>query len=93
VLECDYEIAVQERGAIINRIDVRKTQAKEMIDWIGDAFDDTPTWEVRERPAIQPALSNGASISVEESDCDQIEVFEQIAANLDEQFDFREMTV
>jgi chromosome partitioning protein len=64
-----------------------------MINWIGDAFDDTPAWEVRERAAIQRVLSNGASIFVEEPDCDQIEVFEQMAANLDEQFDFREVII
>lgn len=91
-LERDYEITIQERGVVINRIDVRKTQANEMIEWIGNAFADTPTWEVRERAAIQRALSNGASIFVEEPDCDQIEVFENMAANLDEQFDFQEVT-
>jgi chromosome partitioning protein len=91
-LERDYEITIRERGVVINRIDVRKTQANEMIDWIRDAFDDTPAWEIRERAAIQRALSNGASIFIEEPDCDQIEVFEAMAANLDEQFEFKEVT-
>jgi chromosome partitioning protein len=91
-LKRDYEIAIQERGVVINRIDVWKTQANEMIDWIRDGFNDTPAWEVRERAAIQRALSNGASIFVEEPNCDQIEVFKQVAANLDEQFDFQEVT-
>ena len=92
-LERDYEITIQERGVVVNRIDVRKTQANEMIEWISNAFADTPIWEVRERAAIQRALSNGASIFIEEPDCDQIEVFENMAANLDEQFDFQEVTV
>jgi chromosome partitioning protein len=91
-LERDYDITIQERGVVINRIDVRKTQANEMIDWIDSAFDETPVWEVRERAAIQRALANGASVFVAEPDCDQIEVFEQIAANLDEQFELREAT-
>lgn len=91
-LERDYEITIRERGVVINRIDVRKTQAKEMIEWINGAFDDTPVWEVRERAAIQRALANGASIFIEEPECDQLETFEAIAANLDTQFDFQEVT-
>lgn len=89
-LATDYEITIGERGVVINRIDVRKTQAQDMIEWINDAFNDTPVWEVRERAAIQRALSNGASIFVEEPECDQLKVFEEMAANLDEQFDFQE---
>lgn len=91
-LAADYGITIQERGVVINRIDVRKTQAKKMIDWINDAFEDTPVWEVRERAAIQRALSNGASIFLAEPQCDQIDVFEQLAANLDKQFEPRKPT-
>ena len=92
-LERDYEISIRERGVVINRIDVRKTQAKEMIEWIETAFDDTPKWEVRERAAIQRALSNGASIFVEEPDCDQIEIFEEMATDLDKQFGYQEVSI
>lgn len=91
-LERDYDISIRERGVVINRIDVRKTQAKDMIEWINTAFDDTPTWEVRERAAIQRALANGASIFIEEPDCDQIETFEKMAADLDRQFGFQEVS-
>lgn len=91
-LERDYDITIRERGVVVNRIDVRKTQANEMIDWIASAFDETPVWEVRERAAIQRALANGASVFVAEPDCDQIEVFEEIAANLDAQFELQEVT-
>lgn len=91
-LATDYEITISERGVVVNRIDVRKTQANEMIDWIENAFDDTPVWKVRERAAIQRALSNGASIFVEEPDCDQVSVFERMAENLDQQFDLREVS-
>lgn len=90
-LATDYEILIEERGVVINRIDVRKTQANEMIDWIRDAFDDTPVWEVRERAAIQRALANGASVFVEEPDCDQLAVFSAIAEELDRQFGFEEV--
>jgi len=85
-IEKDYGIQIRERGVVANRIDVRKTQAQEMIAWIEDAFDDTPVWKVRERAAVQRALTNGGSLFVEEPDCDQLPVFEGIAANLDEQF-------
>jgi chromosome partitioning protein len=87
-LKTDYEIDIVERGVVINRIDVRKNQAQEMIDWIDNAFEDVPVWEVRERAAIQRALANGASIFVEEPDCDQLPVFETIAEDLDRQFGF-----
>lgn len=91
-LATDYEIRIEERGVVVNRIDVRKKQANDMIDWINDAFEDTPVWEIRERAAIQRALANGASIFVEEPECDQRAAFEQIAANLDEQFGLTEVT-
>lgn len=90
-LATDYEISIVERGVVINRIDVRKTQANEMIEWIGNAFDGTPVWQVRERAAIQRALANGASIFVEEPDCDQCSVFEEMAEDLDQQFEFSEV--
>lgn len=92
-LEKDYGIQIRERGVVVTRIDVRKTQAKEMIEWIEDAFGDTPVWKVRERAAIQRALTNGVSLFVEEPDCDQIPVFERIAESLNEQFKRREVNV
>lgn len=85
-IEKDYGIQIHERGVVANRIDVRKTQAKEMVEWIEDAFDDTPVWKVRERASIQRALTNGHSLFLEEPGSDQIPVFEQIAADLDRQF-------
>jgi chromosome partitioning protein len=85
-IEKDYAIQIRDRGVVTNRIDVRKTQAQDMVEWIEDAFDDTPVWRVRERAAMQRALTNGGSLFVEEPDCDQIPVFEEIAANLDAQF-------
>ena len=91
-LEHDYDISIRELGVVINRIDVRKTQANEMIEWINTAFDDTPTWEVRERAAIQRALANGASIFIEEPDCDQIVTFKKMAADLDRQFGLQEVS-
>jgi chromosome partitioning protein len=85
-IEKDYGIQIHERGVVTNRIDVRKTQAQDMIEWIENAFDDTPVWKVRERAAMQRALANGGSLFAEEPDCDQIPVFEEIATDLDTQF-------
>lgn len=90
-LASDYEILIEERGVVVNRIDVRKTQANEMIEWVNAAFDDTPVWEVRERAAIQRALKNGQSIFHEEPDCDQIQIFRDMAENLDAQFEFEDI--
>lgn len=90
-LEKDYGIKIRDRGVVITRIDVRKTQAREMVEWIEDAFDETPVWKVRERASVQRALTNGASLFVEEPDCDQIPVFERIAADLERQFQKREV--
>lgn len=85
-LQRDYDITVAERGVVINRIDVRKRQAREMIEWIESAFDDTPVWQVRERAAIQRSFEAGGSIFKTEPGCDQIPVFEDIAADLELQF-------
>jgi chromosome partitioning protein len=59
---------------------------------VEDAFDDTPVWKVRERAAVQRALTNGSSLFIEAPECDQIEVFEEIANDLDKQFHKREIT-
>ena len=89
-LERDYEIDIRERGVIVNRIDVRKTQARDMVDWINAAFDDVPVWEVRERAAVQKALDAGVSLLEHEPDCDMCEIFLNLAEDLDRQFALRE---
>jgi chromosome partitioning protein len=85
-LERDYEITIRDRGVVINRIDVRKTQAQNMIEWIHNAFDNVPVWEVRERASIQYALEEGVSLLQYEPDGDMAQVFREIAADLDAQF-------
>lgn len=82
-LEYDYEMNVEEIGVVINRIDVRKNQAQEMIDWIESAFDDSPVWRVRERADIQRALEHGESVLAHAPDCDMAEVFREIADDID----------
>jgi chromosome partitioning protein len=92
-LETDYDIRIHDRGVIINRIDVRKSQAGEMIEWVENAFDDTPVWKVRERAAIQRALTEGASLYATHPNSDQLEVFDRIAENLDKQLLAKEVNV
>lgn len=90
-LERDYQIEIVDRGVAINRIDVRKKQATDMIEWIEAAFDDTPVWKIRERAAVQRALASGNSIFVAEPTCDQCDVFIDMAATLARQFDAMEV--
>ncbi|NUE03666.1 ParA family protein [Halorubraceae archaeon YAN] len=95
-LELDYEIEIDDIGVVINRIDVRKKQATDMIDWIENAFDDRPTWNVRERAAIQKALESGYSLSQFDPECDMVAVFDEIAAEIERvaerQFEDTEVT-
>lgn len=85
-LERDYEIEIEEVGVVTNRIDVRKNQAQHMVEYIQQAFDDVPVWEVRERADIQYALEAGVSLLEYNDDNDMCEVFLEIAAGLDRQF-------
>jgi chromosome partitioning protein len=85
-LEYDYEIDIQDRGVVVNRIDVRKKQAREMVEWINAAFEDVPVWEIRERADVQKALDAGVSLLEFNPECDMCEQFMRIAATLDEQF-------
>lgn len=93
MLELDYEISINEVGVVTNRIDVRKNQALEMVDWIQAAFDDVPVWEIRERADVQYALEEGVSLLEYNPDSDMCEVFLDIADGLDRQFGFDEQEV
>lgn len=91
-LERDFGITIEEVGVVINRIDVRKNQATEMVDWIEAAYDDTAVWKIRERAAIQKALDAGKPLTQYEPENDMNEVFLEIAAALDEQFGYEEVS-
>lgn len=82
----EYGMDIGESAVVVNRIDVRKRQAQDMVQWIEDVFDDVPVFRVRERAAIQRALSNGGSLIAQEPDCDMVSVFDAIAAELEQQF-------
>jgi len=82
-LELDFEIQINEIGVVINRIDVRKNQAQEMIEWVEAAFDDVPVWRVRERASIQQALDEGVSLLEYDPESDMADVYREIADDLD----------
>jgi chromosome partitioning protein len=89
-LEYDYEIDIRDRGVVVNRIDVRKKQAREMVEWINAAFEDVPVWEIRERADVQKALDAGVSLLEFNPECDMCETFLAVAESLDEQFGLAE---
>lgn len=90
-MENDFEMLIQERGLIANRVE-NTNEAKDMMDWFERAFDDTPVWEVRKRVAFQRAFSAGESIYEYDPELDMIEVYDEIAASLDEQFGVKPAT-
>jgi chromosome partitioning protein len=91
-LELDYEITIDERGVVANRVE-ETNEAKEMMQWFADAFPDVPVWEVRKRVALQRAFSDGYSIFKHDPNLDMAEVFLEISASLDDQFGFADPEV
>ena len=89
-LEKDYEIDIVERGVVANRVE-ETNEAKEMMEWFRQAFPDVPVWEVRKRVALQRAFTDGHSLAEYRPDLDMADVFEAVAADLDEQFGFQEV--
>lgn len=86
-LELDFEISIQEIGVVINRIDVRKNQAQEMVEWVEAAFDDVPVWHVRERADIQKALDAHQSLVEYAPESDMADVFRTVAADLEANYE------
>ena len=84
-LERDFEISIQERAVIANRVE-QTNEASEMMEWFSRAFDDTPRFEVRKRVALQRAHSAGSSLFQYDPEVDMCDVFLDVAATLDEQF-------
>jgi len=86
LLEADFDISIREIGVVLNRIDVRKNQAKDMIEWTNSAFPDVPVTNIRERSAIQKALEANSSLFVYDLSCDMVTKFEEIADQIERQF-------
>jgi chromosome partitioning protein len=89
-LELDYEIDITDRCVVANRVE-ETNEAKEMMDWFHQAFPDIPVWEVRKRVALQRAFTDGHSVVEYNPDLDMATVFDEVAADLDEQFGFTEV--
>jgi chromosome partitioning protein len=86
-LEKRYEVTVSERGVIISNVNYPlDNEQREMIRWFEDTFDDRcPVYEVRHRAAIKRAMNAGGSIFAPDAEeCDMIEVYDRIAADLEE---------
>ena len=84
-LERDFDITIQERALVANRVE-QTNEAEKMMDWFARAFDDTPRFEVRKRVALQRAHSAGVSIFEYDPEVDMCDVFLEIAEDLDQQF-------
>ncbi|MFH5802361.1 ParA family protein [Haladaptatus sp. CMAA 1911] len=87
VLEEDFDMTINDLGILINRIDVRKNEATEMVEWFEQGFEELRIWQVRERAQIQRAFSAGHSIFAAEEACDQQDVFLQIADRIVKHFE------
>lgn len=86
-LELDYEIEITDVGVVANRVE-ETNEAENMMEWFEDAFPDIPVWEVRKRVDLQRAFSEGTSIFGYKSSLDMANVFLEIGASLDHQFEF-----
>lgn len=84
-LERDYEIQIEEVGVVINRIDVRKKQANEMVEWIEEAFDGDPVYQLRERADVQKSLAEHQSLFAFNEDSDQIPTLRDLGDALETQ--------
>ncbi|WP_327054186.1 ParA family protein [Halomicrococcus gelatinilyticus] len=91
VLEAEFDTHIRDLGVVANRVETTN-EAEQMLSWFEEAFTDVPVWEVRKRVALQRAFSAGSSIFEYEADCDMESVFDDVAAQLERQFDLVEVT-
>jgi chromosome partitioning protein len=89
-LEDHADMHVNTVGVVANRVE-ETTEDRMMIDWLNEVFEGYPVWEVRKRVALQRAFSAGNSIFQYERSVDMEDVFMEIAAELDRQFDYTEV--
>jgi len=86
-LEGMTDTPVETVGVVANRVETTG-EDEAMLEWFEEVFPDDPVWEVRKRVALQRALSAGVSVFAYEESVDMADVFLEIAATLDRQFDF-----
>lgn len=80
-IELEFGIQVAERGVVANRVEPTN-EADHMLEWLGEAFPDTPVWEVRKRVDLQRAYSEGGSIFQYKPGLDMAEVFLTIGRSI-----------
>lgn len=85
-LEDHVDIRVNTVGVVANRVE-QTNEDEMMIEWFNEVYPDTPVWQVRKRVALQRAFSAGNSIFEYEPSVDMAGVFDDVAAELDRQFD------
>ncbi|WP_049930834.1 ParA family protein [Halosimplex carlsbadense] len=90
-LEGQTGIAVDTLGVVANRVETTG-EDETMLEWFEAVFADDPVWEVRKRVALQRAFSAGQSIFAYDPSLDMADVFLDIAADLDRQFGYAEVT-
>lgn len=90
-LEAQTDVSVRTLGVVANRVETT-SEDETMLEWFDMAFPESPVWEVRKRVALQRAFTAGTSIFATEEPCDMADVFTDIAAQLDRQFGYTEVT-
>ncbi|MFB6074628.1 MAG: ParA family protein [Haloarculaceae archaeon] len=90
-LEDQTDIAVSTVGVVANRVE-KTNEDRTMLRWLDEVFSDFPVWEVRKRVALQRAFSAGQSVFAYDASVDMADVFLDIAADLDRQFGYAEVT-
>lgn len=90
-LEEHVDTRINTIGVVANRVE-QTNEDRTMLAWFNEVFTDEPVWEVRKRVALQRAFSAGTSIFQYEKSVDMEDVFLDIAAELDRQFDGSEVT-
>jgi len=90
-LEAQADVSVRTLGVVANRVETT-SEDETMLEWFDMAFPESPVWEVRKRVALQRAFSAGNSIFATGESCDMADVFADVAAALDRQFGYTEVT-
>lgn len=76
---------IRELALVANEVGT-DGEAKEMMDWFKDVFEDrdrAPVFEIRKRVALQRAWNNGVSIFAHEEDCDMKRIYLDIADHME----------
>ena len=91
-LEKRYEVNISERAVVISNVNYPvDNEQSDMIAWFNDTFEGRcPVFEVRHRAAIKRSLGAGGSIFGENAeDNDMVDVYNQIASELEVTVDGR----